>query len=753
MRLFLYMTAVACAMCVYQSRAEVITLSNGDDLSATIDPQTLKTTLIRDGQSFVICESIDNIDLVKVLDTTGGNRFDAVYNEHVNVSVLLNDDGVQVAIMMEQPGSFAWPVLRGDAVGNAMILPLFEGSFVPTDDPDWAAFLAHESPMNTTSGLMMPFFGVQHENHTVTYLIGNEFNNEVEFSHDEGEPEKTAMRLAHRFPPNNVHAAHGLMIRIGDASPVEPARQYRKWLMDRGQFVPMRQKIKNTHRAERLLGAPHIYLWGEDVFCHVDVKQWKPFAQVLRDGGELDDDLSPAKRLWETLNDEARGAVNEVLTEQWPSKYAKSVIVMQIGEALRTKVIVEVIDDEMSQFNANRAWFIRTFGRFMTEPHTWGDGISTKMIDALHDAGIDRALLLTSGPTSAAEKPQVAAHAEEVGYLFGPYDSYHSMHHPDTPADTTWETAQFDLKLYETGGIVSENGEFLRGFKQRGRLLSPLAAQPYVESRVDGIMARAPMSAWFIDCDAFGDVFDDYATEHPSTQRQDAEARNARMAWIRNSHEVVIGSEGGSAYAAGTIHFAHGMMTPVIGWGDDDLKQRDSKYYLGGWWPPNGPRVFTQQVPLKPKYKKLFYDPRYRLPLYQVVFHDSVIATHQWGYHSLKFGDQVNTVALLEQLYNVPPVYHLNLVEWQKHRGHITKHDAFFKPLHRELALQAMTDFHWLTDDKLVQQTTFANGAVIVANFSDDPYIHEVEGEQAVTISPGSVLARRPDQVAKRYSP
>jgi hypothetical protein len=71
-------------------------------------------------------------------------------------------------------------------------------------------------------------------------------------------------------------------------------------------------------------------------------------------------------------------------------------------------------------------------------------------------------------------------------------------------------------------------------------------------------------------------------------------------------------------------------------------------------------------VVLKPKYQKFFFDPRYRLPLHQTVFHDSVIATHHWSAASLKFTDQVQTNELLELLYNVPPMYHLNRAEWKK---------------------------------------------------------------------------------------
>ena len=146
--------------------------------------------------------------------------------------------------------------------------------------------------------------------------------------------------------------------------------------------------------------------------------------------------------------------------------------------------------------------------------------------------------------------------------------------------------------LYEKGAIVNADGTKSRGFKKKGYHLSPIVAQPYVENRVNDIVAQMPsdFNTWFIDCDAYGELYDDYSTSHPATQLDDMNARLDRIAWIRDTHNMVVGSEGGAAYSAATIHFAHGMTVPVIGWGDPDMKTKTSPYYVGGYWPPRGSR-------------------------------------------------------------------------------------------------------------------------------------------------------------------
>lgn len=538
-------------------------------------------------------------------------------------------DSLRIEFIQDDPTNdthhFTWPLIENTEPIHGYIFPFFEGSYVPKDDITWRDFLCDRGPINTTAGLSMPFWGVDLGERTLTYILTNPFNNKILFS--ETETSDLGMRVSHAFTPNWERKRYGMHISLGSASPVEPAKQYRQWLIESGEFVSFAEKIEKTPEAEKLLGAAHVYLWG--------------------------------------------------------------------------------------------------------------DGLSVKLLERLAESGLDRLWLGADSWQDGFRHPTAVAKARELGYLIGPYDSYHSIHHPNEK--DTWETAQFDLSLYETGAIVNADGTKNRGFKKKGYHLSPLVAQPYVEDRVNGIVAQMPtdFNTWFIDCDAYGELFDDYSPSHPATQFDDMNARLARIAWIRDTHKMVVGSEGGAAYAATTIHFAHGMTVPVIGWGDPDMKEKTSPYYIGGYWPPEGPAIHIKQVPLKPNYLYHYYDPRFRLPLYQIVFHDSVITTNHWGSGSLKFENAIETLALLELLYNVPPLYHLNMAEFSKHKAWIQRHYAFFSPLHKEIGGQTMTDFEWLSPNRQVQRTEFGNTVELFANFGTDPF--EYEG---VMIPGSSVVAR-----------
>lgn len=600
------------ALAALHARADAVTFAT-DPWRVTLDPQTLAVTgQTADGDALTV--SSPQALARRVAELTHDQRSAAwrLPDEKVAVAARLEGAVLSVTFRAEGPTSFSWPLIAADAGQRAYILPMFEGLYVPAGDAPFARFLAKEGPIKTTAGLSMPFWGVEFGHHTLTYVLTNPFNNEIGFATaDNG---RIGVTFAHAFTANQKVKEYGFRIHLGDASPVTPAKVYRQHLIDAGQFVSLKEKIAKTPDAAKLLGAAHVYLWG--------------------------------------------------------------------------------------------------------------DGVSERMMQSLADAGLDRAWLGSPTWDGLKDHPDAVRKAIGLGYLIGPYDSFHSIHSP--AEEDTWETAQFEnAALYEAGAIVKADGTKRRGFKQKGYVLSPRAARPYVEKRVMALMPAFRCNSWFIDCDAFGDVFDDYSPEHPATQQEDADQRVSRMAWIRDTFGAVIGSEGGSAYAAPAIHFAHGVTTPVIGWGDPELsKDKTSKYYLGGYWSPDGPAVFFKQVPMKDEHRRIYADPRFRVPLYQVVFHDSVVATHQWGFGSLKFQDEDRARELIELLYGVPPLYHLNLPEWAKRAGEIRRHYAFFSPLHRETGLLRMSNFQWLSEDRLVQRTTFGDQVELIANFGGQSFQH-----------------------------
>lgn len=756
----LFTLLVAVSIAVGQGEREVILQGGG--IAFTFNPSSLETKFQPAGRSNILLSaSQTGLGRVTEFKQAGKTVTWKLPDRSLEVAVRLEGEELLVGFHSEKEGSFTWPVVPPNAAVNGWILPMFEGVYVPADDAKWISFLEKQSPLSTTEGLGLPFWGLNCGDFTVTWILTNPFNNELTFENRNG---RLGAQFKHEFTRNSTVKEFGFVIRVGKASPIEPAKIYRQWLQPRGEFVSMKEKIRRTPEAEKLLGAAHVYLWGDEILSTDDIKDWKGFAKQLATQGSATN-ASPGRHIWSAMKPEIRKMVAALGGMQWIDRYTKSQIAEELGRLLarrdfyyvekpltRPSANLSPADGERDAVRGlsvltdaevcrrNCQLLAAAFPGLLAPPEDWGDGVSPKMISRLAAAGIDRLWLGVDGWDGLLRRPETVEAAKKHGYLIGPYDSYHSIHSPTATGDNTWPTAQFDQQLYDTGAIVQADGTKRKGFKQKGFVLSPAAARPYVEKRVGRLMNAFHANSWFIDCDGFGEYFDDYSEAHPATQQSDLRERCSRMAWIRDTHGAVIGSEGCFAGVAATIHFAHGVMTPVIGWGDPDLKDKSTKYFLGSYYPPNGPAVFLKPVPTKEEYRYIYFEPRFRLPLFQTVFHDSVVATHHWSAASGKFSDQARTVALLELLYNIPPLYHLNLEEFPKRKTQMKAHYDFFSPLHRDTALLPLTEFEWLTPDRLVQRTLFGDKIEMFANFRDADYLFE-----KTTIPARSILAQQRD--------
>lgn len=726
--------------CFMASSAAPIVLRHSSD-SVSVDPATLKMVWQRNASSPGMELSAAAATPWTVANVKT-NRHEAswqIANLETTLTMQISDRGLLVHVRSQKTGTFTFPVIRATAKTRGWILPLFEGVYVPAGDAKWNSFLIERGEMNTTADFTLPFLGVDYGDHTVTYIFTNQFNNSITFE----APNKKELqaRFSHEFTRNQPVKEYGILIKIGNASPIEPANLYRQWIIGRGEFVSLKDKIRKTPEAEKLGGAIHAYVWGEELLSTLDILDWKRFARelILHSAAP---NRSPAKSIWERLQPSARDAVKELSEAEWPGAFLKSAIVEELNKLLvrpdfydetawRTvsvpREFLRLSDSDRAKQSVsdlcrfNAAIFAAAFPKVVANPQNWGNGTSPNMITSLTEGGIERCSLTSAGWDGFVRRPETVELARKAGFLIGTYDSFHSIHHPE--AADTWATAQFDLELYETGGIVNADGAKRHGFKKKGFLLSPAAARPYVEKRVTNLMTIFRANSWFVDCDGFGEFFDDYSETHPATQLSDMRERNSRMAWIRDTFGAVIGTEGCSAGVASTVHFAHGVLTPVIGWGDPDLNQnKQSPYYLGNYYPPDEPQVFFKAAEMKENFRYIYYEPRFRLPLFQTVFHDSVVATHHWSFGSLKTKTHATTVQLLELLYNVPPLYHWNLREFKKRKEMIKRHYDFFSPLHRKAWLLPVTEFKWLSPDRTVQQVVFGDELEMTANFGGDRY-------------------------------
>ncbi|HEV7377536.1 MAG TPA: glycoside hydrolase [Pyrinomonadaceae bacterium] len=348
--------------------------------------------------------------------------------------------------------------------------------------------------------------------------------------------------------------------------------------------------------------------------------------------------------------------------------------------------------------------------------YLWGDGITKEAMEQLHQLGVERACLLYGNSLNAQSRvtQETIATAKRLGYLIGPYDTLNNIQDPKTADDFP---SIFDEELFRTGGIMERDGKRMTGFANRGYELSSEALRrarvPYFKQRVASYI-EAGVNNYFLDSDAFGSLYDDYDPQHPMTTAVDRQNKIERMRFVSRESKLVLGSERAAAWGAPVIHFSHGTETPHLGVMYGLMRQRD---LFGGYYPAARPRRFFNPIQAPADFAKAIYDPLYRLPLYQVVFHDSLVSTDRWEMSLVKFSNLVQTRTLLQLLYNVPSLWSLDQKTIREHGERIKALNAFFVPLHRLVGDKPLTRFEWLTADRMVQRTQFGNELEMTANF------------------------------------
>lgn len=696
----------------------------------------------------------------------------------------LADGGIEVRFDCGVVQEVAWPRMRLDAGADTLVWPRGGGVRFALRDAFWRKEILGED-WAVIESMSVPVWGVERGEAMVSWMSGSPIRETIRFA--DSESSSPLLVVAHEFSAKGVSKPAVMRFHVeGRGDVLAPGRHFRKYLEETKQFVSLEEKAGRRPGVDRLRGAIHVYLWGAGAVAATDVPRdrWSPFCrQLLAESRATTETLG--RTLKPLMGEDAWKAVVEVSkSSRPPYEYLKTDVsaglskAVSSGETFRQSATWERVAGKLPAPAAElwvRARQTRGEGistseslllnshllalgypkAFATPPEQWGDGVSLGMLDALEKAGVRRAKLCVDATAGLEARPWVAESAAARGWLIGPYDSYHSVHDPKyAGSDLSWETAQMAPGMFENASVLGADGKHRKGFKGLGRILNSMLGRGYFERRVTANMEATRSNYYFIDCDATGELFDDFSPAHPQTKEQDAGARCDRLEWIAETFGVVVGSEGGNAFAAGSIDVGEGVFGPFFGWDDADMKDPKSPYFRGRYWPPHGPDVYFKPVKLKDRFRRLQYDPASRIPLYGVVFHDSVVATHHWNNGHFKYPEVRQVLALLEVLHLAPPMVHLNQGELAKRRALLKEHYEVWSPLHERFGFARLESFARLSDDGLVQEARYAGGCRIVVNFGSAEATVRREGD-ALMIPPLSAVIVAPGvwDGVKVYSP
>ncbi len=329
------------------------------------------------------------------------------------------------------------------------------------------------------------------------------------------------------------------------------------------------------------------------------------------------------------------------------------------------------------------------------------------IVKELKAAGIERILW------SNRARPEEIAALNELGVLTSRYDIYQDVMDPALFPKLRYVHGDWTTEAWPNDLLRDATGDWVRGWRVEGKdgtmypcgVTCDKQALPYAEKRVAAELATHPYRCRFIDTTTASPWRECYAPAHPMTR---SESRHWKMELLRLMSErfnLVTGSETGHDAAVPFVHYFEGMLS------------------LGPYRVPDAGRrmqVIWDEVP--ERVARFQLGERYRLPLWELVYHDCVVAQWYWGDYNNKLPALWDKRDLFNALYGTPPMFMFHRALWEKNKKRFVQSYQNTIPLVREVGYSEMTDHRFLTPDRAVQQTAFANGVTVTVNFGNTSY-------------------------------
>ena len=334
---------------------------------------------------------------------------------------------------------------------------------------------------------------------------------------------------------------------------------------------------------------------------------------------------------------------------------------------------------------------------------------SLAIVREMKSLGIERILW-----SNRASPEVIAAMNETGGILTSRYDIYQDLMDPNIVReklnrphpDWTQEGWPKDI-------MTDEKGDWRKGWRVKGKdgqmypcgVLCDKQALKYARERVPEELKTHPYHCRFIDTTTASPWRECYNPQHPMTRGESRHWKMELLRFICEESKLVTGSETGHDAAVPYVHYFEGMLS------------------LGPYRVPDSGRDMLKiwdEVPQQ--VAKFQAGQAYRLPLWELVYHDCVVAQWYWGDYNNKLPSLWDKRDLFNILYGTPPMFMFNKDFWDKNKEQFARSYKNVCSVARAVGCAEMTDHRFLTPDRDVQQTTFANGITVTVNFGEKPY-------------------------------
>lgn len=328
----------------------------------------------------------------------------------------------------------------------------------------------------------------------------------------------------------------------------------------------------------------------------------------------------------------------------------------------------------------------------------------------IKNSGFDRVLW------SQEASGQAVDDMNAMGYLTGTYDIYQDSFDPAN--GISWEQTigwPNDLVRDWQGNIVPGWLDMVNGVGyQGGKICSPREIY-WADTRIPGNLSTHNYRARFIDTTTATELNECFDPNHPTTRSDDRNYKGQLLARIKDYYGMITGSETGIDWGAPYVHYFEGMMS------------------IADYRVPNAGYDLTTYIAPSADYLRFQTGPFYRIPLFELVYHDCVVTTWYWGDASNRIPELWDDKDLYNCLYGTLPLYIMDPAIWASKKTRFVQSFNLTTAVTRRVGYEAMTKHEFITADHSVQCTEFSDGTRVCVNFGTAPY----------TLNNGIVLAAK----------
>ncbi|MBN2531435.1 MAG: carbohydrate binding domain-containing protein [Spirochaetales bacterium] len=309
---------------------------------------------------------------------------------------------------------------------------------------------------------------------------------------------------------------------------------------------------------------------------------------------------------------------------------------------------------------------------------------------------------------SNGASPVALKRLNDLGFLTGRYDIYQDVWDPAVPFQ--W----LNKRGWPEDLVLDRDGSWRQGWVHRengkeypGGIICSRRGYERMKKDVAEELKTFPYRARFIDTTTASPLYECYNPLHPLSRSGDREYKSKLLGYISGEFHLVTGSETGIDWAVPYVHYFEGMMS--IG----RYRLEDAGYDLAS--------IRTPQEDFL-RFQLGFY---YRIPLFELVYHDCVVSFWYWGDSSNRLPQFWQTRDLFNLLYGTGPLYIMDPERWKKNKERFIEsyHTATQISLHSGYA--EMLSHRFITEDHTVQYTRFNNGTGVWVNFGEKPFTLE----------------------------